>query len=77
MGQHRWSGWPGAYCLLCGAEDAMEVAVADGWYDPFTMKWDAEEHRRLVVEAHNNCPHTKPGEDPFKVEPPLGGKSTE
>jgi hypothetical protein len=25
---HRWSGWPGAFCLDCGLEDAMELAVA-------------------------------------------------
>lgn len=23
--QHRWSGWPGAYCLGCGAEDRRET----------------------------------------------------
>ena len=31
---HRWSGWPGAWCLDCGVEDANEVALADGvWVD--------------------------------------------
>ena len=25
---HRWSGWPGAWCLDCGQEDLMEVATA-------------------------------------------------
>lgn len=30
--EHRWSGWPGAYCLDCGAEDPREVALADGRY---------------------------------------------
>jgi hypothetical protein len=25
---HRWSGWPGAFCLDCGAEDANEVCIA-------------------------------------------------
>jgi hypothetical protein len=30
--QHRWSGWPGAWCLDCGAEDANErdLAGVDG-----------------------------------------------
>jgi hypothetical protein len=28
--QHHWSGWPGAYCLDCGAQDRTEVCVADG-----------------------------------------------
>ncbi len=27
-GSHRWSGWPGAWCLDCGAEDAREVCLA-------------------------------------------------
>jgi hypothetical protein len=26
MKQHRWSGWPGAYCLDCGANDPLEAA---------------------------------------------------
>src|SRR6187455_2384331 len=25
---HRWSGWPGAWCLDCGVEDARELAAA-------------------------------------------------
>jgi hypothetical protein len=24
---HRWSGWPGAFCLDCGAEDQREICV--------------------------------------------------
>ena len=55
--------------MLCGAEDALENAIGDGWYDPVDDKWDTEEHRKIVVEYHNNCPGTKPGEDPFKVDP--------
>jgi hypothetical protein len=27
---HRWSGWPGAWCLDCGCEDPLEQALADG-----------------------------------------------
>lgn len=27
---HRWSGWPGAWCLDCGADDPFERALADG-----------------------------------------------
>lgn len=37
---HRWSGWPGAWCLDCGIEDPIEQALADGNYvevpDPST-----------------------------------------
>ncbi len=30
---HRWSGWPGAWCLDCGADDPYEIALADGRID--------------------------------------------
>ena len=36
MAEHRWSGWPGAVCLKCGAEDPIEACMAsqDGlWTD--------------------------------------------
>jgi len=26
--QHRWSGWPGAFCLDCGQEDPDELIEA-------------------------------------------------
>lgn len=35
---HRWSGWPGAWCLDCGAEDPCEIALADG-----TLETDGEQ----------------------------------
>jgi hypothetical protein len=25
---HHWSGWPGAWCLDCGIEDPVEIALA-------------------------------------------------
>lgn len=28
MTAHRWSGWPGAWCLDCGIEDANELDLA-------------------------------------------------
>lgn len=31
--EHRWSGWPGAWCLDCGAEDPCEIALADNEID--------------------------------------------
>lgn len=30
VGDHWWSGWPGAYCMKCGAEDPLEICLADG-----------------------------------------------
>ena len=29
MKTHRWSGWPGAFCLDCGCEDPVEMAMVD------------------------------------------------
>lgn len=52
---HAWSGWPGAYCLKCGAEHAMENAIALGWYDPLEDKWDTEAHRLEVENADGIC----------------------
>ena len=34
---HRWSGWPGAFCLDCFIDDPLEQAVADNIED--TDKW--------------------------------------
>jgi hypothetical protein len=30
---HSWSGWPGAWCLHCGAGDPYEEALADSRID--------------------------------------------
>jgi len=60
----------GAYCLLCGVEDAEEIAVADNWLDPNTNAWDTEEHRLEVEKVMNSCPAIKEGEDPYKVDSP-------
>lgn len=29
MSEHRWSGWPGAWCLDCGQEDQSELCMAE------------------------------------------------
>lgn len=71
MGYHRWSGWPGAYCMYCGAEDPMELALADNWFEPYTEIWDCEEHKILVEKAQNNCPFVPDGVDPYSLPYPL------
>lgn len=53
--KHRWSGWPGAYCLKCGTTDPMEYAIGMNWYNPHTSKWDTEEHRLDYVKR-SICP---------------------
>ncbi len=49
---HHWSGWPGAYCMKCGTEDPMEIAVADGDYDPYEDKWASEEKHEVAMKAN-------------------------
>lgn len=39
-GDHRWSGWPGAWCLDCGAECKAELACCDPRYDVETGEWE-------------------------------------
>ena len=56
MSLHRWSGWPGAYCLKCGSEHALENAIGLNWYDPFTDKFDTPEHQKEVEDADCVCP---------------------
>jgi hypothetical protein len=31
--EHRYSGWPGAYCLDCGLPDPAEEGIAHGCID--------------------------------------------
>ena len=51
MSAHRWSGWPGAYCLDCGSESAIESAIqCPACYVPCC---DEEEERDPVTRL---CP---------------------
>ena len=45
--RHRWSGWPGAWCLDCGREDPYEQALADKRID-----CDAYGHLMISPELH-------------------------
>lgn len=29
VGEHWWSGWPGAFCMKCGSSDPDELCLAD------------------------------------------------
>lgn len=29
VGDHWWSGWPGAWCAKCGTDDPAELCLAD------------------------------------------------
>ena len=51
MTLHKWSGWPGAFCLKCGSDDPIENAIGLGWLDPYTGEYNSEEHRLEVMKA--------------------------
>lgn len=38
---HRWSGWPGAFCLDCHTEDPMEICLGGCPCPCHTEFWDA------------------------------------
>ena len=48
--KHHWSGWPGGFCLKCGADHALEYAIGQGWYDPFEDKWNCSQKQREEIE---------------------------
>lgn len=52
---HRWSGWPGAFCLDCGMEDALELSLAG---EPH------EVHHRYLDVPHSEQPCQGCAEDP-------------
>jgi len=40
--------------LRCGAGHFLEHAIGNNWFDPWTGKWDTEEHRK-ENEEENVC----------------------
>lgn len=62
---HRWSGWPGAWCLDCGCEDPTEIALAEG-IDPETIT--PENFQRLYAGHPGIATCKEPGSkrhDPY------------
>lgn len=45
---HRWSGWPGAWCLDCGRDDPYETAIADDLID-FVDDPESTDGIRMVI----------------------------
>lgn len=64
MIDHRWSGWPGAWCLDCGVIDLTEQGVTEGCQT-------CEERAGLDLfpcEKHTNAPCLEPNShrhDPY------------
>ncbi len=61
--RHRWSGWPGAYCLNCGMEDQVEIALADGVYDPITNEWTDTKRETDCATVMRECPPRIPSKE--------------
>jgi hypothetical protein len=68
MPEHRWSGWPGAWCLDCGCADPLEVALA------------ADRYGDYIDPALMECPEPGSGRfDPYRkgkerIEAPSDGR---
>lgn len=49
MNFHYWSGWPGAFCLKCGEENLLDLAIAEGVYDPHLDIWTSAEDKEYYT----------------------------
>lgn len=66
MAEHRWSGWPGAWCLDCGCDDPYEIALACG--DCIEVKDDSPMgfHYEFPNVVPTECPEPGSGRnDPY------------
>lgn len=64
---HRWSGWPGAWCLDCGLEDANELDLA-GPPERVHHRYSDTVHTAQPCAGCSNRPCEKVGEhlhDPY------------
>lgn len=69
--EHRWSGWPGAWCLDCGISDPWEAALANGDIEVICQAggeypFYRDEEAKARIEALRYCP--EPGSkrhDPY------------
>ncbi|KKN32771.1 hypothetical protein LCGC14_0810400 [marine sediment metagenome] len=66
---HRWSGWPGAWCLDCGTDDARESCLADVHRSPEHRKATTGDDRQYLGDhICQNDPCPEPGSrnhDPY------------
>ena len=58
--EHHWSGWPGAFCVKCGAQDPRESALADGLFDIDPGKMEigclGTRQQKAALDAAMICP---------------------
>ena len=67
MTKHRWSGWPGAWCLDCGTEDADELDIA-GPPGEVKHRYSDTPHTSQPCAGCSNGPCPTPGakrHDPY------------
>lgn len=50
---HRWSGWPGAYCHYCGQPDPHEEGLADNIPRQMTTCPATKEEKMAVDRVMN------------------------
>lgn len=70
MSDHRWSGWPGAWCLDCGIEDQTELCLAVHDFPLECVKGHplCLDHEPKICPEHVNPPCPEPGSrkhDPY------------
>ena len=65
MNDHRFSGWPGAWCFDCGIEDQTEICLAEHDVILYCLQehWlpDGCDHESTHCPDHVNPPCTEPG----------------
>jgi hypothetical protein len=59
MNEHRWSGWPQAWCLDCGKDDVRELCI--NTIHPSDIEFPIDENG---FEIYDNCPIHQNGECP-------------
>lgn len=77
MAEHRWSGWPGAWCLDCGQEDQGEICIAthdvlEVCIEGHHLCEEGHAMPRCTEHVNGPCPH--PGAklaDPYAALPPI------
>ena len=61
MREHRWSGWPGAWCLDCGQPDRTEECI--GSHPEAFSGEETPENPMGYVQHCVNGPCPEPGSD--------------
>lgn len=73
MAEHRWSGWPGAWCLDCGSPDLTEQGL-----DCAVCVCDPERNELFICEDHRNADCPEPGSNrhnPYTTHAAASGES--